>query len=66
MDGSDLFGKTINVSIAQPSQLSKTGNSSAGFTTTAVWSTDETEEQQAQLQMKQRDEAQLQEQVAMP
>jgi hypothetical protein len=71
MDGSELHGKTLNVSLAQPSQMSNTavGNNAA------VWSTDEwfqqnsgmeTAEQQEQRQMMQRDEMQLQEQVAMP
>jgi peptidyl-prolyl isomerase E (cyclophilin E) len=70
MDGSELHGKTLHVSLAQPSQVSNATRDNA-----AVWSTDEwfqqnsgmeTAEQQEQRQRMHVDEMQLQEQVAMP
>ena len=70
MDGSELHGKTLHVSLAQPSQMSNATRDNA-----AVWSTDEwfqqnlgveTAEQKEQRQRMQVDEMQLQEQVAMP
>ena len=71
MDGSELHGKTLHVSLAQPSQMSNATSSNHA----AVWSTDEwfqqnsgmeTAEQQEERQMMQLDVIQLQEQVAMP
>ena len=74
MEGSELNGKTINVSLAQPSQ--QMGNNPSGNTNNAaIWSTDEwfqqhsgmeSDEQKQQRQKMKLDESQLQEQVAMP
>ena len=43
MDGADLMGRTIRVSIAQPNQLNKlsSGGSGPSETSQAVWSNDE-------------------------
>lgn len=78
MEGSELNGKTINVSLAQPSQQMGAGNNGNNNNNThnaAIWSTDEwfqqhagieSEEQKQQRQRMKLDESQLQEQVAMP
>ena len=70
MDGSELHGKTLNVSLAQPSQMSNTAGNNAAVCSTDKWfqqnSGMETAEQQEQRQMMLRDEMQLQEQAAMP
>ena len=72
MEGSELNGKTMHVSLAQPSQqMGHHGNTNAA----AIWSTDEwfqkhsgieSDEQKQQRQRMKLDESQLQEQVAMP
>mmetsp|Transcript_14249 Transcript_14249/g.23591 ORF Transcript_14249/g.23591 Transcript_14249/m.23591 type:complete len:149 (+) Transcript_14249:88-534(+) len=71
MDGADLMGRTLNVSLAQAS-----GSSSNPAHNKAVWSTDEWFQQQQagvesaaekeQREKEQGDEVQLKEQVAMP
>ena len=76
MEGSELNGKTINVSLAQPSQQMGAGNNNnINHHNAAIWSTDEwfqqhagieSEEQKQQRQRMKLDESQLQEQVAMP
>lgn len=46
MDGAELFGKTLKVSLAQPNQQLSLGSNKA------VWSTDEWFQQQAGLENK--------------
>jgi len=41
MDGSDLMGRTIKVSLAQPNQLSKLMSGNASSSSQAIWSSDE-------------------------
>lgn len=45
MDGADLMGRTLHVSLAQPNQMSLSSHQ-------AVWSTDEWFQQQAGLESK--------------
>ena len=68
MDGAELMGRTLNVSLAQPNQLQLGDHQ-------AVWSTDEWFRQQAGLDNKedqqkreamQHDQLALKEQVPMP
>jgi peptidyl-prolyl isomerase E (cyclophilin E) len=67
MDGAELMGKTLNVSLAKPHQMVDTSK--------AVWSTDEWFQQQAgfetaqqaqQREAQQLQESQLKQHVAMP
>lgn len=74
MDGAEIMGKVLNVSLSQPNQQGAR-DSSGGSHNKAVWSTDEWFQQQAGVeteadrQEKSREQAdvtQLKEQVAMP
>ena len=41
MDGADLMGRTIRVSLAQPNQLNKLSDTTSASSSQAIWSSDE-------------------------
>jgi hypothetical protein len=74
MDGSELQSKTLNVSLAQPSQMMTMSGTSSSLSV-PVWSSDEwfqqhsgieTEEQRHARQMAKLDEQELKEHIDIP
>jgi len=65
MDGADLMGRTIRVSMAQMNQLNKLSTSSTSTTNTqqAIWSSDEWFQQHVTGQLNPEEREKLQNQV---